>query len=330
MELLFELMKLVSEDEAEEIYNHFFDNGSYRFLQVRALLNDGDMLAFNMHLMKIYYMKIDMATYENEIRNLPQDHIIPIINETNKVSYWPTLLTVGPIPNYEMNDYGLKINEIRFFVYNIGAKPPVKELTGNFNPFHIIQNKFYDYDEIIGLLCCFDREEVGLMRGMIYPVPAFAFEAFYKGLSQYYTVDNFLTDLSNAAGIIFPFFKILQAESIVYNVLLLLVGEIGLLLDSPIMKKFSDKLESTPKGKVFLYTYYFVSGSWGSLEEGKILVEAFRKNKVRAIFDFENLLAVWGIYKDSTDFASIANDPDIQELKNLMDNIQMVYDNNKK
>ncbi|MDF0720554.1 hypothetical protein P0M11_11150 [Kaistella sp. PBT33-4] len=331
MELLFELMKLVSEDEAEEIYNHFFENGSYRFLQVRALLNDGDMLAFNMHLMKIYYMKIDMATYENEIRNLPKDHLIPIISEDIPFG-WQTLLTVGPTPYFEMLSSGLKINEIKFHVYNIGNKPPVIELVGLENPFSIIQNKYYAYNEIIGLMPCFDRKELGLMRGMVYPIPAFAFEAFHKGLSKYYTIWDYINDLSNAAGIVFPFFKVIQAEAIVKNLFAIMIGEIGLFLDTSTGKQFSQKIQSTEKGKTFLYTYYFVSGFWGNLEQGKTIVDAFRKNKFKAMYDFENLLSAWGaFYADPNDFISIANDPTNRDkLVDVMNKIQLLYEDNKK
>lgn len=127
-------------------------------------------------------------------------------------------------------------------------------------------------------------------------------------------------------GVIFPFFKILQAEAIVTSLISVLIGEIGLLLD--VSPSLQSKLKETSSGRKFLYTYYFVSSFWGSLDIGS----AFSQSKMKALYDFENLLSSWGaFYADPNDFISIANDPtNRNKLINLMNNIQMLYDDNNK
>jgi len=68
------------------------------------------------------------------------------------------------------------------------------------------------------------------------------------------------------------------------------------------------------------------------LEKEETIVAAFRKNKFIAIYIFENILSVWGaFYANPNDFKSIANDPtNRDELVDLMNSIQMHYNDNKK
>ena len=79
--------------------------------------------------------------------------------------------------------------------------------------------KLYNFDEIIGAACCFNKPEVGFMQFMVYPIPAFAFPIFDEGLSKNYTITDIINDIGTAAGIIFPFFKIVQAEAILLSLI---------------------------------------------------------------------------------------------------------------
>lgn len=329
-EFIFGLLEKIYKDYSEEIYNFFFENGAYYFRIYKSLMHDDDFLKFTFLLLKIFYMKIDLVLYENQVKNLPQNHILPIIHEEalySGIGY----VKKGPYYNFDYTNSGLKINSMLFYIYKADSNnnPTLNPNKPNENLFNYIGNNHFNFDEIIGLLSCFHRKEVGFTQGMVYPVPAFAFEAFQSGLSTDYTIWNFINDLSNAAGVIFPFFKILQAEAVITNLLLLLIGETGLMLDS--YPALQEKLKTTSKGRAFLYSYYFVSGFWGNLEQAEVVTNAFRTNKIKAIFDFENLLSMWGaFYADPNDFATVADDPNIEGLKKRMKDIEDSYNDNKK
>ncbi|PPZ90530.1 hypothetical protein C3729_13005 [Cloacibacterium normanense] len=331
--LIFGILEKIQKKDAGEIYDLFFQSDTLYFKKYKDLLGDDEAIKFVYLLMRLFYMKIDFNEYKTQISNLPSDHIIPIIKEDflpHNTGASNVLLTKGPEPSYEMTDYGLKIEKIDFYTFKFGDSYS-KIVTGEKDPCRLIKNKFYNYNEIIGLFCCFSRKEVGLMQGMIYPVPAFAYEAFHKGLSKDYTILTFINDLSNAAGVLFPFFNILIGEEVVINLILLIIGETGLLLDSDIMKGTVDDLKKTPKGKVFLYTYYFISGFWGNCEQINVVSKAINTNKYKAIFDFENLLSAWGaFYADPNDFMSVADNPNREELIKLMNRIQKDYERYKK
>ena len=81
---------------------------------------------------------------------------------------------------YKRQDYGFLVEEMVFWVFKDeidGVQQGVfknRHATPKENVFNYVTRKLYNFDEIIGAACCFNKPEVGFMQFMVYPIPAFA------------------------------------------------------------------------------------------------------------------------------------------------------------
>lgn len=329
-EIFFSILKLIKKEDAKDVYDKFFISPSYLYYTSVLDKLDGDgKVQFTFLLIKLFYMQMseeDTIAYENQIKNLPKDHIVPFINMNGlKVSGAHTLVNKGPFPEWEWTNTGIIIKRVRFYTYMAGDRSH-KELIGIENPFNDIVNKNFTFKEVIGALACFDRQEQGFMQLMVYPIPAFAFPTFANELNKTYTLGDLINDIGTTAGIIFPFFKIVQLEAVGTNLISLLLAGAGSILTDDFKNYLIN--EPTGLGRNFVYLYDIINSFWG----GKDLGIALTEGGVKALIDIENLLGAWSLYQTTDNYIQIqsAYPKDFTYIKNQMTYLDYLYKNEKK
>lgn len=332
--LILGILENIPKKDAGEIYDLFFQSDTLYFKKYKDLLDDNGKIRFTFLLIRLFFRKMtsqDFIAYQETVKNLPKENILPFIHEEipdGLLRY----IKKGPYYDYEISNYGFLVEKMAFWVYKdeIDGVPQGvfknRLATQKENVFSYVTRKLYNFDEIIGAVCCFNKPEVGFMQFMVYPIPAFAFPVFDEGLSKNYTVTDIINDIGTAAGIIFPFFKIVQAEAILSNAIGMALTITGHVLTKTLLEE-SIKKDPTGRGRNFLYIYHAINLLWGGKDLVIIISTAKKVKDIKTIFDFENLLAAWGFYQETDGYKDLVENPveGFVAFKDDMDKIKVVY-----
>jgi len=331
-QLLLDILSQIKPENAKDIYDEFFKTPSEIFYSsLLSYIDDDYKVQFIFMLLRLFYKQMskqDLQVYENKIVNLNKDHVLPFIKQSTKVWGVNTIVDRGPFPEIETSSSGILLKKVRFYTFKDGDSSS-KELIGANNPFDHLQNKTYNFNEVIGALACFDNKDIGFMQLNVYPIPAFAYETFHKSMSSNYTFTDLINELGVSACVIFPYFRIVQFEAVASNIVALIFGGIGAVLTND----FKDYLLNNPGdpngyGKKFVFMYTLCSNFWVS----KDLAIVFKEEGLKAIIDVENLLSIWGLYQTTDNFVNgkIAEPDAFKEVITIMNNIKYKYDKAKK
>lgn len=332
--LIIGILERIDKEYAGKIYDLFFQSDTLYFKKFIDLLDDNGKIRFTFLLIRLFFRKMtsqDFTAYQETVKNLPKEDILPFIHEEISDGLFSDVKR-GPYYDYEISNYGFLVEKMAFWVYKdeIDGVPQGvfrnRLATPKENVFNYVTRKLYNFDEIIGAVCCFNKPEVGFMQFMVYPIPAFAFPVFDEGLSKNYTITDIINDIGTAAGIIFPFFKIVQAEAILSNAIGMALTITGNVLTKTQLEE-SIKRDPTGRGRNFLYIYHAINTFWGGLG----FYNAYQENKLKALVDFENLLTAWGLYQETDGYKDLVKNPvdGFNEFVSDMDKIKTQYNNYK-
>lgn len=302
--ILLDILSQIKPENAKDIYDEFFKTPSEIFYNsILGYMAEEYRIQFILMLLRLFYKQMsqqDLQAYENKIVNLPNDHILPFIKDNREVFGAATVIDRGPSPEVETSGAGILLKRVRFYTYTAGALSS-KELIGAENPFNHLQNKTYAFNEVIGALACFDNKDLGFMQLNVYPIPAFAYETFHKTTSSYYKFKDLINELGVSACIVFPFFRIVQFEAVASNIVSLIFGGFGAVLNDD-FKNYLNNLSNTPSdphgyGKKFVFMYTLCSNFWVTKDLTIVAME-----DVMGLIDVENLLSIWGLLQTADSF----------------------------
>lgn len=251
-EITIRLIENISDNDKIPFYDIIFLNSGEIFRKLHVKFDEEHNLKFGFFLIKIFYKKIsnlDIQNFTNDLEDYPIDKVIPILSDLYKENpiYSSNL---GSIISYEYNNLGLKLNSVN--IGKVVRHPSTGNNTVSNFEYNVLQNKQYEYDEIVLALCVRDRLKVGLRRGKCYPIPAFAIPLLHNGLSEKYTIIDLTSGIFDVLGIIIPFFRLAQGFAI--------AEAIGLTLTttSIITGNFKSILLESDEGKSFLFYFNLI------------------------------------------------------------------------
>nr|WP_199000525.1 hypothetical protein [Flavobacterium sp. ASV13] len=195
-------------------------------------------------------------------------------------------------------------------------------------------NISFAFDDVVYITPYFMNkkfEGVNIPYGCIIPVPAFSLEWLNSKNNDTEKIVDQIGKLAVAAAVIFPIFSIFEESYVLYNIIGLGFTVIGNALGAGVQDQIKryDEAKSTPghpytKGQDFLNFYYLIS----SIYVGTGIKNAISgaDNKIKALFEVENLL---GSYSVISDFRSFMTPNDNLDSFNLisqnMDHLQKEY-----
>ena len=325
---LFGLLEGIKKENAEEIYDIFFDTEASSFRKLNDVLEDEDMYKLNVLLIKFFFWKQTPAELENikqQIRNNTDiNKVIPIVQSNLGI-----FKEIGTSPKIYYDNYFVNISFVdtnivehngnNAYVRNFGASSD--------NPFYYLMGKKYDYDEIVFGLAMMSKLEAGITPGKIIPLPAFALDGINKVLSDSYTLIDVLKDVAFSIGFIMPFFTMAESISLgLATKLEIFTGTLGLF--KSVSDNFLDNylrpyLLADPKGAEFLKQYYFIS----TLYNTKDIVKTFVERGYDVLVDYEFLLSAWSTYQDTNSYLNIdQQNANFIRIKNELKIIQETYE----
>lgn len=229
----------------------------------------------------------------NQMQNLPEKKIIPILEyfdlrDINKV--YP----IGPSFKIEYKEEGiyLKNYEKGYFMNGKGRYTEDFYLSDGSK----LHGQTFGYSDIIAGLACASRPECGIMRGKVYPFPAFAVFELHDFLSPRKSITDLLNLVFSYASIFVPFFKLVQGIKVISNLLFLGMGYTDIILNDQLVKKV---LKSNDHhAKMFLYSYKLIT-TFYNIKDALNIVSNFTKahKTYKHIFikDIEELITIWGV-----------------------------------
>lgn len=346
-ELFVSLINNINNNDAASLYNYMFEidsaTGKTNLQQYENTLPSALYDELIKALMRSFYSAktaSELFSHINRERLFPigleittrePKQYIDLDNPDTKADVL-TDMKLGVEYNIETNYKNSKINIVSALEYKIlfGTN------TIEFRKCEYIGkgNISFAFDDIVYITPYFMNkkfEGVNIPYGCIIPVPAFSLEWLNSKNNDTEKIVDQIGKLAVAAAVIFPIFSIFEESYILYNIIGLGFTVIGNALGAGVQDQIKryDEAKSTPghpytKGQDFLNVYYLIS----SIYVGTGIKNAISgaDNKIKALFEVENLL---GSYSVISDFRSFMTPNDNLDSFNLisqnMDHLQKEY-----
>lgn len=313
-----QLVITVKEDQKVLLYENFFNDSSILFRNSMSKLQgyEEEKLEVILFLLKSFWQKIsEDDNYINQIENLTEDKIMPVFYW--RESYSTAYRQQGPIIYSDYYSSGVTIYKID--IRYQGYKNALYRLSNG----TIVENFSFSYETMVGGFCCSPvLADVGLMRGRIYPLPAFAIVEMHKIFSEKIAFSQLVSDIVNVVSVMLPFFKLVQGIKVLGNLTTIGLSMMGIVLDN---SNLSETLKGDPVGERFLYSYIFIS----TFYSGKGIYKSAQVNKLFMFSDYETLMNLWGLFQNTQLYIYLNTQEEDYNLKNefkVMKNNMIEYE----
>lgn len=313
-----QLVITVKEDQKVLLYENFFNDSSILFRNSMSKLQgyEEEKLEVILFLLKSFWQKIsEDDNYINQIENLTEDKIMPVFYW--RESYSTAYRQQGPIIYSDYYSSGVTIYKID--IRYQGYKNALYRLSNG----TIVENFSFSYETMVGGFCCSPvLADVGLMRGRIYPLPAFAIVEMHKIFSEKIAFSQLVSDIVNVVSVMLPFFKLVQGIKVLGNLTTIGLAMMGIVLDN---SNLSETLKGDPVGERFLYSYIFIS----TFYSGKGIYKSAQVNKLFMFSDYETLMNLWGLFQNTQLYIYLNTQEEDYNLKNefkVMKNNMIEYE----
>jgi len=323
-EFTLQLIETIPENEAYNLYQKMFDEGAKLFKALDGRFDDSYNLKFVLFLVKaLYSYKKGLGgnVLEDFISVIPENHIIPI----RALRLKPSLNMYGPNPVFEFSPNKVKLDRIDFY---IGSGLDIRNYNAlNPDPFAYLY-KEYPYEEMLKVFIWRENAELGLAQGRIIPLPAFAVDAFHKGISDDVTIIDFISKLVEIAGIILPYMKLLEIVEMgaLWYEADLLAASVATTnaFGGMYISYLEPELRKNQAGINFLRAYNYLSFIYGAKDLAKkefwvAITDKIRQKDPFAISDAENFMTLWSTFINTPEF-----NPQAFENKPLMNEIKQI------